>query len=59
MTKAKHNSIVLSDIKNIKFSWLLLILILHNIIKDFEQFVPMTIHLIDMNTLKPTWDPNL
>ncbi|OUU14312.1 MAG: hypothetical protein CBB97_25085, partial [Candidatus Endolissoclinum sp. TMED37] len=51
-----YNSIVLSDIKNKKLSGYFNINTTY-IIKDFEQFVPMTIHLIDMNTLKPTWDP--
>jgi len=51
-----YDSIMISDIKNKTLSGYFNINT-NYIIKDFEQFIPMTVHLIDMKTLKPTWDP--
>jgi hypothetical protein len=27
------------------------------VVKEFEQQIPLSMHLVDMNSLKATWDP--
>lgn len=53
----KYDSIILSKIKNKRLSGYFNLNTTY-IIKNFEQFIPITVHSIDMKTLKPTWDPN-
>jgi hypothetical protein len=51
-----YDSLILGNIKNKNISGFFNINVEY-IIKNFNQQVPLSVHLIDMKTLKETWDP--